>query len=237
MTRTRLLWLAVVVALAVLVAYQVVGSSGERRLSSSPRPTSPPSHRVSTCSQVSPKCPSGSEATTTAGLRSATPGPTTIPPPAATTAATPATTSSTATSSTRRMCQSSGVPTPLPPERFTTRTPTPPCRSCVAPRSARRCRSTTSFRSRWRGISVPATGPTRCGFGSPTIQRTCSRSTARRIRTRVTRNRRRGCRRTTAFWCQYAVQFVKCVARLRLAGRCAVCHGRCASAAATCPTG
>ncbi len=30
MTRTRLLWLAVVVALAVLVAYQVVGSSGER---------------------------------------------------------------------------------------------------------------------------------------------------------------------------------------------------------------
>ena len=30
MTRTRLLWLAVVVAVAVLVAYQVVGSSGER---------------------------------------------------------------------------------------------------------------------------------------------------------------------------------------------------------------
>lgn len=30
MIRTRLLWLAVVVALAVLVAYQVVGSSGER---------------------------------------------------------------------------------------------------------------------------------------------------------------------------------------------------------------
>ena len=30
MTRTRLLWLAVVVALAVLVAYQVVGSSGQR---------------------------------------------------------------------------------------------------------------------------------------------------------------------------------------------------------------
>jgi hypothetical protein len=29
-TRTRLLWLAVVVALAVLVAYQTVGSSGER---------------------------------------------------------------------------------------------------------------------------------------------------------------------------------------------------------------
>ena len=30
MTRTRLVWMAVVVALAVLVAYQVVGSSGER---------------------------------------------------------------------------------------------------------------------------------------------------------------------------------------------------------------
>ena len=30
MSRTRLVWLAVVVALAVLVAYQVVGSSGER---------------------------------------------------------------------------------------------------------------------------------------------------------------------------------------------------------------
>jgi hypothetical protein len=30
MTRTRLLWLAVVVALTVVVAYQVVGSSGER---------------------------------------------------------------------------------------------------------------------------------------------------------------------------------------------------------------
>jgi hypothetical protein len=30
MTRTRLLWMAVVVALAVLVAYQTVGSSGER---------------------------------------------------------------------------------------------------------------------------------------------------------------------------------------------------------------
>ena len=30
MTRTRLLWMAVVVAIAVVVAWQVVGSSGER---------------------------------------------------------------------------------------------------------------------------------------------------------------------------------------------------------------
>ena len=66
---------------------------GRPALSSSPRPISPPSHRVSTCWRPSQRCRFGSEATTTAGTLSATPGPTTIPLLADTTAATPATTS------------------------------------------------------------------------------------------------------------------------------------------------
>ena len=100
----------------------VVGGATPRR--SSRGPTCRPSRRVSTCSPASPWFRGGFAATTTAGRRSARPGPTTTPRPAGTTAATPATTSSTATWSTRPTCRSSGAPTRWPPARCTTRTPT-----------------------------------------------------------------------------------------------------------------
>ena len=79
--------------------------------------------------------------------------------PGGTTAATPATTSSTAISSTRPTCRSSGVPTPSPPARCTTRTPTRPSRSSAARRSANPCRSTTSSRWPTPGTWAPAAGP------------------------------------------------------------------------------
>ena len=78
--------------------------------------------------------------------------------PAGTTDATPATTSSTAISSTRRTCRSNAARTPWPPAPCTTRTPTPPSTFSAAPRSAKRCRSTTSSRWPTPGTWAPTAG-------------------------------------------------------------------------------
>ena len=114
MSRNRLMWLAMAVALAMMVAYQTIGGGGPalrlvRRAGRHP-------HRRTGCRRAGG---SGRGAaahpwlTTTAGRHSVTPGPTTTPRPAVTTVVTPATTSSTATSSTSHMPRSSGAPTPL----------------------------------------------------------------------------------------------------------------------------
>ena len=135
-------------------------------------------------------------------------GPTTITRRSATTAATPATTSSTEISSRRPTCRSSGARM-RSPRRHAAR-PVHQCHDRIpswGARPALRCRSTTSCRCRWPGISVRAAGPTTRGCGSPTTRPTCSPSTAPRIRTKATKGPSLWMPPNHAFWCQYSVQF------------------------------
>ena len=143
-----------------------------------------------------------------AGMRSATPGPTRTPHPAATTAATPATTSSTATSSTSRTYRSSDAPPRLRRGCCTIPIPTQTSPSPAARRPARQCRSTTSCRWRWRGIWVPGTGPTTCGCDSPTTPPICMAVAGEANQDKGDSEPATWMPPNTAFWCQYAVQFI-----------------------------
>src|SRR6516225_1649129 len=124
------------------------------------------------------------------------PGPMTTTPRSGTTGATPATTSSTGISSTRRMCRSSAARMRWPPGHCTTRTPTPPSPFNAAPRSANRCRSTTSSRWPMPGTWGRTTGRSPSAYVSPMIRPTCWRWKAKPIRTRAIRRPLSGCRRT-----------------------------------------
>ena len=198
MSRKRLAWLTLAVVLAVAVACQTVASASQRAALFVAQSDAP---RVAVGVDVLAGLGADSAAyprhSTTAERRSVIRGRTTTRLPAVTTVATPATTFSTATSSTRHTCRSSGAPTPSRPAHCTIRTPTSSSCSCAATGQVRRCRSTTSSRWRSHGISAPATGPTTCGCGSPTIRRICSRWRAGPIRTRAIPNRRCGCRPTS----------------------------------------
>ena len=112
MSRNRLLWLAISVVVSVLVAYQVVASSGQRAqfVAQSRHPHRRTGYRrACRCDDRAPPHPGFR---LSAGRRSATAGPTTTPRRAATTDVIPATTSLIGISSTRLMCRSSGAPTP-----------------------------------------------------------------------------------------------------------------------------
>ena len=80
-SRSRLLWLVFAAMLAVVVAYPGDVDVAGAVASSSPRPTSRPSRRVSTCSPASARFRCGCADTTTAETRSASPGPTTTTAP------------------------------------------------------------------------------------------------------------------------------------------------------------
>src|ERR1700742_1032229 len=94
------------------------------------------------------------------------------------------------------MYRSSVAPALWPPARCTTRTPTPPSSFSEDPRSASRCRSTTSCHWPTRGIWGPSAGTMPSGGGSPMTRPICRPSAGRPIRTRATWRLRNGCRPT-----------------------------------------
>lgn len=83
-----------------------------------------------------------------------------------------------------------------PPAPCAIRTPTPPLPSNAAPVLANRSRSTTSFRSRMPGTWAPIGGRTPSECASPTIRPTCWPCRGRQIRTRAIRHRPNGCHPT-----------------------------------------
>lgn len=174
MNRRTLLWLSAIAALALVVAYQTLGSSAGRHADEFAAragvPTVQPGADVLAGIAVLPKRIHRYDYRRSAFGH---PGTIAMTRREGTTGATPATTSSTGIWSTRHMCRSSGVRMRWPPAPCAIRTPTPPLPSNAAPVLANRSRSTTSFRSRMPGTWAPIGGRTPSECASPTIRPTC----------------------------------------------------------------